>query len=69
MGQQKCYKLWQYVIDLCQLELLFLVRVECMRMNVVRALADVVATKLGIIGAKVVRAHKRFPCGGRCSGH
>ena len=42
---------------------------ECVRTNVVRALADVVATKLGIIGANVVRAHARFPCGGRRSGH
>ena len=46
-----------------------LARVECVRTNVVRALTDVVATKLGIIGANVVRAHERFPCGGRRSGH
>ena len=41
-------------------------------MDVVRARADVVATKLAIIlsiGANVVRAHERFPCGGRRSGH
>ena len=39
--------------------------------NVVRSRADVVATKLGIIliGANVVLAHERFPCGGRRSGH
>ena len=35
----------------------------------VRVRADVVATKLGIIGANVVRAHARFPCEGRRSGH
>ena len=45
-----------------------------MRKNVVRALADVVATKLGIIlsssfGANIVHAHARFPYEGRRSGH
>ena len=34
-----------------------------------RARADVVATKLGIIGANVLRAHAHFPCEGRHSGH
>ena len=42
----------------------FLVRAEW-----VRARADVVVTKLGIIGANVVRAHARFLCEGRRSGH
>ena len=46
-----------------------MVYTECMRTHVVRARADVVDTKLGIIGANVVRAHERFPCGGRRSGH
>ena len=36
--------------------------------NIVRARADVVTTKLSIIGANVVRAHERFPCGDRRSG-
>ena len=42
-------------------------------MNVMRALADVVATKLSIIllsfGANVVRAHARCACEGGRSGH
>ena len=37
--------------------------------EVVRALAYVVATKLCIIGANVVRARTRFPFEGRRSGH
>ena len=46
-----------------------LVRTKCVRTHGFRARADVVATKLGIIGANVVRAHARFPCEGRRSGH
>ena len=42
-------------------------------LHVVCARADIVSIKLGIIlssfGANVVRAHERFPCGGRRSGH
>ena len=35
-------------------------RTKCVRTHVVRARADVVATKLGIIGANEVRAHARL---------
>ena len=38
-------------------------------MHVVRARADEVATKLGIIGANVVRAHGPCACEGGNSGH
>ena len=58
---------WLPVLFICLF--IKLGRAECVRTNVVCALADVVATKLGIIGANVVRAHERFPCGGRRSGH
>ena len=51
------------------LDILLLVRAECVRMNVVRVLADIVPTKVGIIGANVVHAYARFPCEGRRSGH
>ena len=46
-----------------------LVQAEFVHPNVERALSDVVATKLGIIGANEVRAHARFACEGRRSGH
>ena len=39
-------------------------------MNAVRALPDVVGLPTILnFGANVVRAHERFPCGGRRSGH
>ena len=39
-----------------------------MRTNVVRVLADVVATKLGIVGANGVRAHEFCAFAGGYSG-
>ena len=41
----------------------------CVRTHVVHARADVVATKLGIIDANVVRAHARCAYEGGRSGH
>ena len=46
-----------------------LVRAECVRTNIVSALADVVATKLGIIGANELRAHARCSYKVKHSGH
>ena len=40
-----------------------------LRTNVVCALADIVATKLGSIGANVVHAHARCACEGGRSGN
>ena len=59
----------EYKMKECFLSIFFIGANIVRALHVVCARSDIVATELGIIGANVVRAHERFPCGGRRSGH